>query len=241
MQFNSNLVTSLALKTAGIVLITSTLVNVIFAIFPYQISDTKWWHMVGIELLGRGFFSLVGIVFLMVGQWLENLNRESGRSGNWFFISALISVVFGITYLAIIPSQLVTANQERDKALAEMTQELGGAEAKIKEKLSMFQDKAKVQQELAILDQQIKSGQIPPAELENFKKEKALIEQLNANPAQLKKKTDEFLGQLNQKRQLTSNQITANLLKTGIRASLFSLLLAAGHIFIGFTGLRHRR
>ncbi len=243
MQLNSNLVTSLAFKTAGIVLIASTLVNIIFAALPYQPGDVKWWAQLGIELLGRGFFSLVGVVFLMAGKWLENINKESGRGDhqNWFFLSALISVIFGLIYLAIIPFQIIAANQDRDKAFTNMNQELGRTEAAIKERLSVFEDKAKVQQQIAALDQQIKSGQVQGPELETFKQEKALYEKLSADPNELKRKSTELLGQINQKRQSVTNQITIDLFRTGIRASLFSLLLATGHIFIGFAGLRHRR
>jgi hypothetical protein len=243
MQFNSSLVTSLAFKTAGMVLIISTIMNVILATLPYQLNEVKWWAMVGAELLNRGFYSLVGIVFLIVGKWIETLSKESGRGGNqnWFFPAAVASVVFGIMYLAVIPFQIIAANGDRDKAFDEINQKFGRTEAAIKERLSVVEDKTKAQQQIAALDQQIKSGQVQGPNLETLKQEKALYEKLSADPTELKKKSAQLLGQIDEERKFVTNQVNANLFKTGIRGSLFSLLLAAGHLFIGFTGLRHKQ
>jgi hypothetical protein len=243
MQFNSSLVTSLALKTAGLVLILSTVVNVIFASLPYQLGDINWWAFAGAELLSRGFNPMIGIVFLIVGKWIETLAKEAGRgsSKNWFFLSAVTSIVFGLVYLAVIPFQVVVANTDRNKMFDQINQELGQKEDEFKAAFNVLEDKTKSQQQIAAMDQTIKSGQVQGAVLDRLRQEKALYEQLSADPTERKKQFTKGLGAIVEKRQLATNQVNTNLFKTGIRASLFSLLLAAGHLFIGFTGLRHKQ
>jgi hypothetical protein len=242
MQFNSSLVTSLAFKTAGLVMILSTVVNVLLATLPYQLSDITWWAATGAELLNRGFFSLVGIVFLTVGHWIETVSKESGRGGNknWFFWSALISTILGVMYLAVIPFQILVANNLRDKGFDQINQGVGKEEEKIKTAFGILDDKTKSQQRIAELDQQIKSGQFQGNDLNLLNREKVLYEKLSSDPIERKKEMTRSMSRISEERQSATNQVNANLFKTGIRASLFSLLLAAGHIFIGFTGLRHK-
>jgi hypothetical protein len=242
MQFNISLVTSLAFKTAGVVLIISTIVDVIFALLPYKFNDSSWWVVATSELVNRGLLPLVGIVFLTAGEWIENISRDGKRAdGKWGLVTAWFSVVLGLLFLVITPFQAWSGNSERDKTVADINKRVGETEAQINRELGIIKDKGKIQQQLAEWDKQIKGGQLQGQALEQLKAQRDKLSQLSADPAQLSQQSTQFLEGLRKQQQDANDQAIVRMWKTGIRSSLASLLLASGYSFIGFIGLRGRK
>jgi hypothetical protein len=225
------------------VLIVSTVVDIVFTLLPYQLGDGKWWAAATSELVNRGLLPLVGIVFWLIADWIESVSKEAnGRSAGSFTkgITAL-AVVLGIIFLVIVPFQAWTGNSDRDKALSDNKNQVAAIEARIKQELDIIGDKSKMQQQIVEWDKLIKEGKIQGQALDKVKSDRANLEQLLADPAKVKAKSDEVMGKIRKQQQEAEVQATALMWKTGIRTALASLLLSAGYSFIGLTGLRGQK
>jgi hypothetical protein len=240
---NTTQVTSLALKTASMVLITSTIVDIAFSLLPYQLGDSKWWFSASAELVNRGLLPLVGIVFWLIADWIEAVAKEAnGLGGRFTKAVTLLSILLGVLFFFIVPFQVWTSNTDRDKTLALSREEGTAMEAKIDKRVKEITgDKAKlqqIQQQIAEIDKIIKSGQVQGDELDKLKKSKNELEKLSGDPSKIK---ESAMVELRQRQKDLEGAATANMWKTGIRAGLASLLLSAGYSFIGLTGMRGQK
>jgi hypothetical protein len=213
---NTSLVTSLALKTASMVLIISTIVDIGFALLPYQFGEARWWAEATAYLVRNGLLPLVGIVFWATAEWIETVSKDSsGRSGGALSQAVtVLAAILGLLYLIIVPYQAWSGISERDKA---------------------------IQQQITDWDNQIKSNKLQGAELEALKQQKKQLEQLSSDTSGLKTKSEQTIAKLKKDKEAADNQATAIMWKSGIKNSLSSLLLAAGYSFIGFNGLRRQK
>jgi hypothetical protein len=240
---NTSLVTSLALKTASMVLIISTIVDIGFALLPYQLGESVWWANATSYLVRNGLLPLVGIVFWAVAEWIETVSKDSsGRSGGSLsqFIT-IVAAVFGLLFLIIVPFQAWSGMSERDKAISKNKEQVAGFETRIQNELKILNDKTKIQQQITDWDNQIKANKLQGSELESVKQQKKQLEQLVADPTKLKAQSEKALTDLKKQQQDADSQATAIMWKSGIKNSLSSLLLAAGYSFIGFNGLRRQK
>jgi hypothetical protein len=241
---NTTQVTSLALKTASMVLIISTIVDIAFTLLPYQLADGKWWAAATAELVNRGLLPLVGIVFWMISDWIESVSKDGGGRSSSGFTKAVtvLSLLLGAVFLVIVPFQTWSSNADRDKTLSMSREEGAAMESKIDKRVKEITgDKAKmqqVQQQIVEMDKAIKSGQLQGEDLNRIKTNKAELEKITGDPTKVK---EGAMADLRRRQQDLESAATANLWKTGIRASLASLLLSAGYSFIGFNGLRGQK
>jgi hypothetical protein len=240
---NTSLVTSLALKTASMVLIISTIVDIGFALLPYQFGEARWWAEATAYLVRNGLLPLVGIVFWATAEWIETVSKDSsGRSGGALSQAVtVLAAILGLLYLIIVPYQAWSGISERDKAIANTKEQLAGFETKIQSELKLLNDKTKIQQQITDWDNQIKSNKLQGAELEALKQQKKQLEQLSSDTSGLKTKSEQTIAKLKKDKEAADNQATAIMWKSGIKNSLSSLLLAAGYSFIGFNGLRRQK
>jgi predicted PurR-regulated permease PerM len=240
---NTSLLTSLALKTASMVLIISTIVDVGFTVLPYQLGESAWWAAATGVLVKNGLMPLVGIVFWIASEWIESVSKDSnGRSGGTLSqLITVLSVIFGLLFLLIVPFQTWNGISERDKAIAKTKEQVAGLETQIQNELKILNDKTKIQQQITEWDNQIKGNKLQGTQLESIKAQKTQLEQLIADPAKLKTKSEEAVKGLKKQQQDADNQATGIMWKSGIRNSLSSLLLAAGYSFIGYNGLRRQK
>ena len=78
----SSFLTPLALKTAGAVLILSSLIDLVFMLcFPPEnlvLEGSRWWLYATSQLVDRGLLPLVGIAFVVAGDWIEIVSTEDG-------------------------------------------------------------------------------------------------------------------------------------------------------------------
>jgi hypothetical protein len=241
---NTTQVTSLALKTASMVLIISTVVDIAFTLLPYQLSDGKWWAAATAELVNRGLLPLVGIVFWMISDWIESVSKDGSGRGSSGFTKAItiLSLLLGAIFLVIVPFQTWSSNADRDKTLSLSREEGSAMEAKIDKRVKEITgDKTKmqqVQQQIGEMDKAIKSGQVQGEDLNRIKASKAELERITGDPTKVK---ENAMADLRRNQQNLESAATANMWKTGIRASLASLLLSAGYSFIALNGLRGQK
>ena len=226
------------------VLITSTIVDIAFTLLPYQLGDGKWWFAASAELVNRGLLPLVGIVFWLIADWIETVAKETSGRGSGKFTKGvtLLSVLLGALFLVIVPFQVLTSNSDRDKTLTMSREEGTAMESKIDQRVKEITgDKTKmqqVQQQIAEMDKAIKSGQLQGEQLAGAKANKAELEKLSGDPSKIK---ESAMADLRRRQKDLEGAATAQMWKTGVRASLASLLLSAGYSFIGLTGLRSQK
>jgi hypothetical protein len=246
----SSFLTPLALKTAGAVLILSSLIDLIFMLrFPPEnlvLEDNTWWLYATNQLVDRGLLPLVGIAFVVAGDWIKIVSTEDGgdRGNAWRIGTFSLASLLGLIFVLIIPFQLMTTNEIKDRDTKKISTQFVEIEQKIKTNLqqigSQSPDKIKEQlkQEIASIDKNIKEGKVPSESIANVQGQKAKLESLLADPSKISQESEQNLQQLQKQKKQLETQADERMLKTGVRTSLASLLLAIAYIAIGWTGLR---
>ncbi len=242
----SSFLTPLALKTAGAVLILSSLIDLIFMLwFPPEnliLDGDRWWLYATSQLVDRGLLPLVGIAFVVAGDWIRIVSTEDGgdRGNSWRIGTFTLASLLGLIFILIIPFQLMTTNDIKTKDLKKIGEEVTQIEKGIKGNLEQIksQGKDKIQAQIAAIDKEIKGGQAQGDRLANLQITKSKLELLISNPQKFEQESNQNLQQLQKQKQEQDNKINKRMLQTGVRTSLASLLLAIAYITIGWTGLR---
>jgi hypothetical protein len=246
----SSFLTPLALKTAGAVLILSSLIDLIFMLrFPPEnlvLEDNTWWLYATNQLVDRGLLPLVGIAFVVAGDWIKIVSTEDGgdRGNAWRIGTFSLASLLGLIFVLIIPFQLMTTNEIKDRDTKKISTQFVQIEQKIKTNLqqigSQSKDKIKEQlkQEIAAIDKNIKEGKVPSESIATVQGQKTKLESLLADPSKISQESEQNLQQLQKQKKQLETQADERMLKTGVRTSLASLLLAIAYIAIGWTGLR---
>jgi hypothetical protein len=246
----SSFLTPLALKTAGAVLILSSLIDLLFMLFfPPEnlvLEGNRWWLYATSQLVDRGLLPLVGIAFVVAGDWIKIVSTEDGgdRGNTWRIGTFSLASLLGLIFILIIPFQLITTNDFKTQELKKIGDEVTQLEQGIKNNLQQINaqnpDKIKEQlkQQITAIDKDIKSGQAQGEMLANLQAKKAKLESLFADPKKISQESEQNLQQLQKQKQKAESQANERMLKTGIRTSLASLLLAVAYIVIGWTGLK---
>ncbi|WP_310482427.1 HpsJ family protein [Chamaesiphon sp. VAR_48_metabat_403] len=235
----SSFLTPLALKTAGAVLILSSLIDLIFMLWlPPEnlvLEGNRWWLYATSQLVDRGLLPLVGIAFVVAGDWIAIVSTEDGgeRGNTWRIGTFSLASLLGLIFILIIPFQVITTNdfkaQDLTKISEEATQIKQGIEGNLQQINALSKDKVKEQ--IAAIDKEIASGQAQGERLANLQLNKLLL----TDPKKFAQKSDQNLQVQRQKREA---QVNTRMLQTGVRTSLASFLLAIAYITIGWTGLR---
>jgi hypothetical protein len=247
----SSFLTPLALKTAGTVLILSSIVDLLFILrFPpdgLDLSDgNRWWLFATSQLVDRGLLPLVGIAFVVAGDWIKIVSTEHGgdKGNGWRIATFSLASLLGAIFILVIPFQILTTNDFRsqeiksiDTKVAEYKQRI---ESTLKQIGSQSPEKIKEQlkQDIASIDRDIKSGKVPVEVQAQAQAQKVKLEAMLSDPKKISQESEQNLQKLQQDKQKATNIADERMLKTGIRTSIASLLLALGYIAIGWTGLR---
>jgi hypothetical protein len=246
----SSFLTPLALKTAGAVLILSSLIDLIFMLwFPPEslvLEGNRWWLYATSQLVDRGLLPLVGIAFVVAGDWIKIVSTEDGgdRGNAWRVGTFTFASLLGLIFVLIIPFQLITTNdfkaQELKKISTEVTQLEQGIKSNLQQINAQGPDKIKeqLQQQITAIDKNLKSGQVQGEMLANLQAKKSKLESLVADPKKITQESEQNLQQLQKQKQKAEAQASERMLKTGVRTSLASILLALAYITIGWTGLK---
>jgi hypothetical protein len=245
----SSFLTPLALKTAGAVLILSSLIDLLFMLFfppdNLVLEGNRWWLYATSQLVDRGLLPLVGIAFVVAGDWIKIVSTEDGgdRGNTWRIGTFSLASLLGLIFILIIPFQLITTNDFKSQELKKIGDEVTQLEQGIKSNLQQINaqspDKIKEQlkQQITAIDKDLKSVQAP-GDLQILQAKKAKLESLLSDPKKIAQESEQNLQQLQKQKQKAESQANERMLKTGIRTSLASLLLAIAYITIGWTGLK---
>ena len=242
----SSFLTPLALKTAGAVLILSSLIDLVFMlVFPPEnlvLDGGRWWLYATSQLVDRGLLPLVGIAFMVTGDWIKIVSTEDGgeRGNVWRIGTFVLASLLGLIFVLIIPFQLSTTNDFKTQELGKISKEVTQIEAGIKNNLKQInaQSKDKLKEQITAIDKELKGGQIPPERLTNLQITKSKLELLLNDPKKFAAESEQNLQQLQKQKQKVETQASERMLKTGVRTSLASFLLAIAYITIGWTGLK---
>jgi hypothetical protein len=242
----SSFLTPLALKTAGAVLILSSLIDLVFMlVFPPEnlvLDGGRWWLYATSQLVDRGLLPLVGIAFMVTGDWIKIVSTEDGgnRGNIWRIGTFVLASLLGLIFVLIIPFQLSTTNDFKTQELGKISKEVTQIESGIKNNLKQInaQSKDKLKEQITAIDKELKGGQIPPERLTNLQITKSKLELLLNDPKKFAAESEQNLQQLQKQKQKVEIQASERMLKTGVRTSLASFLLAIAYITIGWTGLK---
>jgi hypothetical protein len=242
----SSLLTPIALKTAGAILILSSLIDLLFVLrFPPEnlgLVDNQWWLYATSQLVDRGLLPLVGIAFFVAGDWIKIVSTEDGGSrGNAWRIGAFsLASLLGLIFVLIIPFQLMTSNSIKDGDLKKIGDEFNQIKTQIQGSFdpNKAPNKNQIKAEIAAIDKEINSGKLQGQQQINLQVRKSRLELLLNDPKKFQEQANENIKQLEQQKQKAETQATDRMLKTGVRTGLASLLLAIAYTTIGWTGLR---
>jgi hypothetical protein len=242
----SSFLTPLALKTAGVVLILSSLIDLIFMlIFPPEnlvLDGGRWWLYATSQLVDRGLLPLVGIAFMVTGDWIKIVSTEDGgdRGNIWRIGTFILASLLGLIFVLIIPFQLNATNDFKVQELGKISKEVTQIESGIKNNLKQInaQSKDSLKTQIAAIEKELKGSQIPPERLTNLQITKSKLELLLNDPKKFAQESEQNLQQLQKQKQKVETQANERMLKTGVRTSLASFLLAIAYIAIGWTGLK---
>jgi hypothetical protein len=242
----SSFLTPLALKTAGAVLILSSLIDLVFMLcFPPEnlvLEGSRWWLYATSQLVDRGLLPLVGIAFVVTGDWIKIVSTEDGgdRGNTWRIGTFTLASLLGLIFILIIPFQIMTTNDFKSQDLKKIGDEVTQLEQGIKSNLQQInaQSKDKIRAQITTIDNELKSGQAQGERLAGLQLTKSKLELLLADPKKFAQESEQNLQQLQKQKQKAETQASERMLKTGVRTSMASLLLAIAYITIGWTGLR---
>ncbi len=242
----SSFLTPLALKTAGAVLILSSLIDLIFMLWlPPEnlvLDGNRWWLYATSQLVDRGLLPLVGISFVVAGDWIGIVSTEDGgdRGNAWRIGTFGLASLLGLIFVLIIPFQLMTTNDIKAQDLKKIDTEVTQLETGIKSNLAQInaQSKDKIKEQIATIDKELKAGQAQGERLAGLQITKTKLQLLLDNPKKFEQESQQNIQQLQAQKQKVEAQTSKRMLQTGVRTSLASLLLAIAYITIGWTGLR---
>ncbi|HEY9638752.1 MAG TPA: HpsJ family protein [Coleofasciculaceae cyanobacterium] len=235
--------TALALKTVGLIIILSSLLNILILPIPYNPLQRSWQLAFTTQVVDQGIYPLVGIALLLAGYWIGNTEEASATqrksSGlDLRFWAFLLSSLLGLIFLLLVPLHfnniLLQSNQELDQIKQQATQAQTQLESETQRVNALIKDP----QQLAELDKAIEGGKVPPNQLPQAQALRDQLKKFQQDPKALNQQVEAKKTEISTKKQEAENQTKTNALKSGIRTGLISLLLAIGYITLGWTGLR---
>ena len=239
---------SRALKVVGIILVVSFVLDLITLLIPANFLSPEWQINFITQVVDRGVIPLVGISFIFVADWIDRTSgatppQSAGQAVE--FWTLLFASLLGLIYLLAVPLHLNNVRLESKQALERISEEARAAEGQIDSRLGQEVERQRSQITELVQDEQrlneaINSGQIP-------QEQQSLLRQFRNDPqalnAFLDKQSEEIRTRIKTEigtRKLAAEKQTRNqAIKSGLRTGISSLLLAAGYIFIGWTGLRN--
>jgi ABC-type multidrug transport system fused ATPase/permease subunit len=235
----SSFLTPLALKTAGAVLILSSLIDLIFMLWlPPEnliLEGDRWWLYATSQLVDRGLLPLVGISFVVAGDWIRIVSTEDGgdRGNMWRVGTFGLASLLGLIFVLIIPFQLMTTNDIK----AQDVKKFDAVQTNIKNNIKQIssQGKDKIKEQITLIDKEIQTGTSQGERLAGLQNTKSKLQLLLSDPKRFEQESQK---ELQSQKQTVEAQTSKRMLQTGVRTSLASLLLAIAYITIGWAGLR---
>lgn len=246
--------TSLCLKSVGVILIASSILDYITLAIPFQPLDSQWQISFTSQIVDRGIVPLVGMGFILVAYWIESSIGNGKKSAFDLKIPVFfLSLLLGIVFLILVPLHLNNLRLASSDALTQIEQRAGQAETRISDQYEQLNDIVKNPQRLQQLETRIQeinnaigSGQfqgqqLNSEQLQRLEETKAQLQNfrdLAQNPQALEQRLGELQTQLREQKLEREERAKTEALKQGIRTGLSSLMLAIGYLIIGWVGLK---
>ena len=238
--------TALALKTVGLVMIVSSLVDfLVLAIPPSGVDplQKEWQLNLTTQLVDRGIIPMVGISLLLVGYWIgesfgSSRTEQNSTVSNLRFWALLLSSLLGIIFLLVVPWHLNNVRLQSKQAQEQIEQGATQAETQLESQTSQIDAILGDEQKLSELERAIKSGQVQGQDLARLQALKQQIENFKNDPEALNQRIDQAKIKLRTEKQEKEKRVRSEAFKLGLRTGLSSLLLGIGYTVIGWMGLR---
>ncbi|MEG3439661.1 HpsJ family protein [Pannus brasiliensis CCIBt3594] len=262
---NTSTFTSLVLKLSGLIFIVSFLTDVLILPltpdpFPYNFTNSQWQLALVTAWVDRGVVPLIGITLVLVGYWIDSIAKDASPKKSKIELRLpifILSSVFGILYILMIPVHWNNINQIKNQTLTQIEQGVGQGEQQIQSYLaqvqSLSQNPQQLNQQIAQRTQVIESGQfqgqtLSVEQLQTLRQQREQLinlRELSKNPKEFKQKVEEIKNQLNttlQERQKKArDQAQLDGFKQFARIAMQAMLLAIGFAVIGWLGLSGSR
>ncbi|MBW4465995.1 MAG: HpsJ family protein [Pegethrix bostrychoides GSE-TBD4-15B] len=236
---------ALILKAVGVVLIIGTLLDYLVMLVPPNFLDSTWLAALIKEYVSRGTVPLLGIAVLFLGVWLDRDPDAVGTDRPLPTAAFLLSALLGLLFLVMAPlyfnsSRLTSAAQTRqiNEQAAQAQRQLNSLIDQQQQRVSsIISNKT----QLAQLEQQLDSLELPADQQAQLQQIKTTLEQVKSDPKALEqeaaKARTEGLQQIETRQKEALTQLQSGLKRDRIYTTLASLLFAAGYAAIAWTGL----
>jgi len=244
-----SLLVSRTLKVVGIIVVLAALLDIVILSMPYQFTERSWQINFVTQVVDRGVVPLVGLVLLLVGFWIDSISDDKAIGKTFwqrpqFYVFAFASLL-GLLFILLFPLHLNNVRLEYTTSMAQIAKQTTDAETQLNTRLQTEIDsqRSQITQLIGATDEQLnqleQSGQLT-------KEQGDLVRKFKADP----KGVDPFLSQrandlrtqaetaIRSQKQKAEETLRADSLKSGLRVSVSSLLLAIGYMVMGWMGLR---
>jgi len=242
---------ALALKTVGIVMILAAILDMILLPVPFQVTNRPWLINTATQIVDRGIIPMIGIALLLTGQWIEGTSASANTRNNLQdarFWASILASVLGLLFLLLVFLHPNNVRLNYQQAVTQINEEATQAENQLDPRLAaeVGRQQALVAQLIAAtdaeLDQAVESGAITEEQatrVREFRENPDSLEPyLQQQAGELRTRLQTEIGSRREEAQRTARTES---LKSGLRVSISSLLLAIGYIVIGWTGLKNFR
>jgi uncharacterized protein YlxW (UPF0749 family) len=247
--------TSLCLKSVGMVLIASSLIDYLTLAIPFRPWEAQWQITFASQVVDRGIAPIVGIAFILIGDWMRStIASENSKEVLPLKLPILIlSVLLGVMFLVLVPVHLLNLQAASADALTQISKKASQAETIIGEQYAQLQELANNPQRLqqlqsrikdldsAIASKQFQGQKLTPDQIKSLQDTKQQLQtfgELAKNPATLKAKLDELQTQLQDEKLQRESLAKTEAIEQGVRTGLSSFMLSIGYLIIGGVGLQ---
>lgn len=254
---NSSPTVPFVLRSIGIILIVSSLVNYLSILIPPNFADETWFANVVSQIVDRGIVPLVGLGFLLAGAFLENgslaLRDRTKPFATFRFWALLLSMLLGLLFLVAFPLHLNNTRQVSDKELAQIDKQAKDLESQLNAQVQQQQEQftallrdpnqsKQLDDRLKQVEAAISSGQLQGEQLANAQRIQKEIQALKANPNSVADRAKEYrnaqLTKIREDRATAESQARSKFWRAGVQTGISSLLLSLGYFIIGWSGLK---
>lgn len=249
--------TSLSAKVVGILFILSALLDFITLAIPVKIFESQWQVEFTNNVVDRGIVPLIGILFLLLGFWLDStiskeqpVKKKKKKSLNWKVLVYILASLLGVAYLLLVPIHITNINELKRITLVRINQQAEQTETQLRGQYEQLQQLLadpeagqKLEAGIEQIDNVLGSGRQLSAEqrvqLEQNKQRLQTYQGYLEQPELLDAQLERLQTELDENRIERTTQANLEAFKRSFRIGANSLLLAISYSIIGWFGLRN--
>jgi hypothetical protein len=251
---NSSTYTSLSLKLVGIICILSGLIDYIILAIPLNWQDNAWRITYVSSIVERGIVPLVGIVFVLVGYWIDSSSNRPVSTGKLKMPIYVLASILALIFLLFIPFHISSFNKAQETTLSQIKEGATQADQQIQTTLSQLnalsQNPQLLDPQINQLNQVIESGKyqgqaVSAQNLETIRQQRDRLQRLKElaqKPQEFKQEIENIKTQQNTRLLSVKNnyeqEAQKQVLQGGWRIVLNSLMLAIGYSAVSWFGIR---